>query len=416
MPVQEIECPNCGAALPFPGPGARFLECCYCGTTSQLRAVAPPAPPPSRYAPARVTAPTDNAAPALGVAVIGFVALGVLAAVGMAVFFAVTSTSGSSRSWTSLPSTQTSSGPTPPLSAAGTPEPVDPQTARRTALQDAYAGLTLSCYTMLSESAYRSRARYRAWVKDDQGPKAGGPIYGLYALSEPKQCANDVAAVSTEDDLHGPASKYLQTYRAAREQAAQARRYYEDKDYKDDAFARGKTMHKPLLEAFAAFETADQALATALDARLAQLKPWHLDTLSADGDKLRFELAEVGETIARRCTVSWRDVPKVDGKALDAEIKKLAELLDTAENSKALNSTFLRSGREFLTSAKEFARAVRAGGYPRRRGSTLRRAGSQWMVDGSPAEVLSEYNDARGFGDGLRRRKLLPEDLIHGRF
>ena len=132
----------------------------------------------------------------------------------------------------------------------------------------------IECMNRHSEMAFKSRDRYLSWVKSaKEGPTGReSVVYGLYPLYDPADCfkAIEAAAAKSPDvpALEAAASRYAGALGALKRVVDEAHDYYDLEDYRDDGFAKGRQMHAGLMQAWAAFETASDAL----DREVATLK------------------------------------------------------------------------------------------------------------------------------------------------
>jgi hypothetical protein len=109
--------------------------------------------------------------------------------------------------------------------------------------------------------AVQSWNRYRSWVDMRRGPTGRERYiaYGLYSLydvrGEIEKASQAVAQAPSFPELDDVVRRYIQSYQALAPLIDRAERYYERKDYRDDAMAEGRDLHRqmvPLAEAFLA--------------------------------------------------------------------------------------------------------------------------------------------------------------------
>jgi hypothetical protein len=276
-------------------------------------------------------------------------------------------------------------------------------------------GKYIDCYNRLTSNVFRTWKRYASWVDEKTGPTGKERnVYGLYELTSVELCEKEIAAGNSAapslPELHAEADAYKTALVALAQQVNDAARYYTGGDYKDDQWAKAKTMHAPLLAAFEKFKEAN----TAFDRRLGQLN---------DEIALR-QLAELEkdpnsrlEALSRRAMheakglLDFVEIENIDelpaepyAARLDAFDKAVAALRahadghkDEAAQLRGLD-TLLGELQEYLTAAKElqrrkrdnndFAKEKPAGGLFNR-------------VDGHPAQVIEKYNDAVGASNRL---------------
>jgi serine/threonine protein kinase len=266
------------------------------------------------------------------------------------------------------------------------------------------------CFNRLTERGYESRARYASWVQAAKGPSLRARnVYGLYATTDPESCAASLAkhASDSPDRLDAAAQQYLRAAQQLRELTVTADRYYDQGDYKDDAMARGRELHRPLLAAFASFTAASTEFAAAIDETALRLARWYEQRASDSDVALRLEGDALARDIARRGNVDWRKLQSVELGPLRTAIQRYAALLDQLGESDAAALHFLRS-------AKELARRVERPGWTGGDRTSLSSWAAQWMVRGSPSAVLVEYNRLDPLFEPIARRYEVPFPLEDG--
>lgn len=113
----------------------------------------------------------------------------------------------------------------------------------------------LSVYIKCYNSSRRiddSINRYSSWVKDmEQGPTGKERnVYGLYSvnlkgITECKTKITDVAALAPVTDLDKAAVAFANDAETVGQLVDELYGYYDQKDYKDDDFKKGKELHSP---------------------------------------------------------------------------------------------------------------------------------------------------------------------------
>src|SRR5262249_12821723 len=123
------------------------------------------------------------------------------------------------------------------------------------------------CLTYESERAWSSYYRYLSWVNPQKGPTGHeSHIYGLYSVSDPKNCAEKLAAAERTGGPLPEGHRYVAALRSLADLTGRADVYYDSGDWKDDRMAKGKQLHKPLMDAYGELATADRGLRALLDA------------------------------------------------------------------------------------------------------------------------------------------------------
>ncbi|EPU7071004.1 DUF3829 domain-containing protein, partial [Shigella sonnei] len=110
----------------------------------------------------------------------------------------------------------------------------------------------IKCYNKLQIPVQNSLARYADWLKDfKQGPTGKeSTVYGIYGISESnlaeceKGVKSAVALTPALQPIDGVAVSYIDAAVALGNTINEMDKYYTQENYKDDAFAKGKTLHQ----------------------------------------------------------------------------------------------------------------------------------------------------------------------------
>jgi hypothetical protein len=154
-------------------------------------------------------------------------------------------------------------GPARPQSQDGTRAAERPPEAASDAELQAALGKSRAYVDLMNRTmrAVQSWNRYRSWVDMRRGPTGRERYisYGLYSLydvrGEIEKASQAVAQAPSFPELDDVIRRYIQSYQALAPLIDRAERYYERKDYRDDAMAEGRDLHRqmvPLAEAFLA--------------------------------------------------------------------------------------------------------------------------------------------------------------------
>ncbi|EFB3754778.1 DUF3829 domain-containing protein, partial [Escherichia coli] len=143
----------------------------------------------------------------------------------------------------------------------------------------------IKCYNKLQIPVQSSLARYADWLKDfKQGPTGEErTVYGIYGISESnlaeceKGVKSAVALTPALQPIDGVAVSYIDAAVALGNTINEMDKYYTQENYKDDAFAKGKTLHQTFLKNLEAFEPVAESYHAAIQEindkrQLAELK------------------------------------------------------------------------------------------------------------------------------------------------
>ncbi len=284
---------------------------------------------------------------------------------------------------------------TAPAAAQTPPQKPDPATASLNAKLNAYVG----CINDLSARAFDSRDRYFSWAAKSGPTGRENIIYGLYTISDPSGCQKNVTAANAMEphdaDLEAAASAYADAADKLGPLLKQADDYYTQEDYKDDKMAKGRALHPQLVAAWDAFAAADKTLRTGVDAmndkralaRLAAIE-------SSEGRNAHYHIEAVMVNAKRVLLAEQANKPDV--AAMTSAIADYETLVTESDqlppDAGKIGSLFMSNAKNFLTSAKQLMRRIRDK-VPYSSGDMMNLNGpGGWMVEGSPARVLRDYN------------------------
>ncbi|MEZ4266342.1 MAG: YiiG family protein [Myxococcota bacterium] len=158
--------------------------------------------------------------------------------------------------------------------------------------------LYVDCINSYADRAFDSRGRYLSWVDEKTGPtgKEKRISYGLYTMSDPKDCDAKVKQANELRPDLPPLEEAATAYAAAlmtlHPLLEEANTYYERENYKDDGAAKGRELHPKLLAGWAALDTANAALRKEFSAQRGAIQARELAELEAKGKNLRYYIAK----------------------------------------------------------------------------------------------------------------------------
>jgi hypothetical protein len=275
-------------------------------------------------------------------------------------------------------------------------------------------GHYVTCLNRASGDVIRSKQRYLGWVDEKTGPTGKErAVSGLYSV-HPENCLEALkkaAALSVKlPEVDPLAPPYQQALEALVPLLKDADEYYTRGNYKDDKWAKAKSMHGPLMAGFARFQSANSALDTKVSVLNDQLSARRLARLAKDPTlKLPylFEKASVeSKKLVRIADVE--SLKQVDLANLTQAVTTYEKTLDEltayanahkAEADKVTSlSSFQSESKDFLVAAKELMRRKRDNK------DFAKEFGSPEHVSGHPAQVLSKYNRMVDTANSVRFR------------
>jgi len=280
----------------------------------------------------------------------------------------------------------------------------------------------IDCLNALSSDIHQTETRYFSWAP--RGALTGKEryVYGLYKIDSTAECtasAQKGAQLPPKDPkLEAAGSDFAAKAAVLEPLIKQAYDYYEQKNYKDDAFAKGKSIHTQLVAAFEAFDKADDTLHDTVDAITRPLQVRALARIEKE-DGRKFYYHRKNTLIQARATIESA-APARDGMvdfnafatAQTAFEKAFADLKDygTAHRAELSSNAAVRPPHwpvaeshfdSFIRSAETYAKKSK-GFFRCLRDAPAKAKGKDGKVnpdllprcdDGNGKEVLKAYND-----------------------
>ena len=289
-------------------------------------------------------------------------------------------------------------------------QPASAQTPPASSLTEklnAYVG----CVNRLSERSYDSRARYFSWVGKNGPTGKERIIYGTYTIYDTADCRKNVEKANAleprDAGLEAAASAYVEAVAKLEVLLKEADDYYSQENYKDDRMAKGRALHPLLVAAWDSFASADKALRGGVEMindkrsaeRLAEIE-------RSEGRKARYHVEAL--MIHAKRVLRAQDMQKPDLAAITQALGEYESIVKSAEQLSGdgdakIGSMFISSAKSFLTTAKQLMRRIRDK-VPYSTGDKMMlNAGGGWMVEGSPARLMRDYNQlVEAYNSGAR--------------
>jgi hypothetical protein len=328
-----------------------------------------------------------------------------------AVALALTLAACSEKEEASAPATPAAPTPT----AAPTPAPVPPPTPAQTSQAEAdpqqKLNLYIDCYNRASDSFGRSLQRYASWIKNmDVGPTGQERVvYGLYSVQGAEDCQKAVAQAQALPPampaLDQAAVAFTTSLAPLQKTITEAYAYYDRENYKDDGFAKGKALHKPLDEQARAFHAANDKFSDALDDANDAQQRAHLAQMEKEGGRnlAYYHLATMiqSKMLLRLLTQEQPDIAKI-GENIDALEKTIDDMSKVEGEKPMMWSSYESRVDSFRKAAKELWRRQRdKTPYSTGERSLVGTSGG-WMVPGSPDKLVHDYNEMVAHSNRLR--------------
>lgn len=261
------------------------------------------------------------------------------------------------------------------------------------------------CFNKYSNRIVQSHNRYAMWVKD----MAVGPtgkeqnIYGLYDVtgdgSDCEKAVADAKAIDPEmPEIEAAADKYVVALKDVLKNVKDVYNYYEQGDYKDDGFAKGKAAHPALIESFKNFKEINTTFAAEVDKLEDQVAEQQMEKLREQPDK-RYEylIVESGVKAKKIKTLlqnkEYAQITADEMSPMITDFESTVEELRKVDSKKVTGTGYTRSCDEFAKASKEMMRRIRDGKKFSDSEERFIATGAGWMVEGSSGKVIKAYND-----------------------
>ena len=261
------------------------------------------------------------------------------------------------------------------------------------------------CFNKYSNRVIDSYNRYQSWVRDIEAGPTGKEslVYGLYDVSgdgnDCEKAITDAKAMDPElPDVEDAADEYAAALKDVVGNIRGIYQYYEQEDYKDDGFAKGKQAHPALLAAFKTFKDVNATFAGAVDRLEDQVAEQELTKLRNESGK-EYEALIVESGIKAKKVKNLLQQKEYEQLTADEltplidDFDKTVEAMRSAKTSKIMSDSYVRSCDEFTKALKEIMRRIRDGKKFNESERRFIAMGSGWMVEGSPGKVIKAYND-----------------------
>jgi hypothetical protein len=293
-----------------------------------------------------------------------------------------------------------SPAPNAAASASTTPAPAQTDQADEVSPQ-AKLNLYIECYNKASGSFRRSLDRYQSWVKDmNIGPTGNERIvYGLYPVEGAQGCKKAIAAANAAAPKMPVLEQAATTYGASLEPLEatinEAYTYYDRENYKDDGFAKAKTLHHALAEQAKAFTAANRQFSDALDDANDAMQQAQLQRMEKQNGRnlAYYHLSTMiqAKGLIRVLSQDNVDIEKTGAK-IDAFEKTVDEMAKAPGDKPTMWGAYANNVEEFRKTAKGLFRRLRdKTPYSTGERSLLGTSGG-WMVEGSPDKLINTYN------------------------
>lgn len=204
--------------------------------------------------------------------------------------------------------------------------------------------------------------------------------------------------------IDGVAVSYIDAAVALGNTINEMDKYYTQENYKDDAFAKGKTLHQTFLKNLEAFEPVAESYHAAIQEINDKRQLTELKNIEEREGKT-FHYYSLAVMISAKQINNLISQDKFDAEAAMKKVSELETLVAQAkEMSKdSMNSFFTGDAGRYQIAAKKYARRIRDKvPYSDRDKEKLQDATTNWMVEDSYPQSLRAYNELVGSYNHLR--------------
>lgn len=260
------------------------------------------------------------------------------------------------------------------------------------------------CFNPYANRVMDSYQRYTSWLKDENTGPTGKEslVYGLYDVNgDGEDCTSAVIKANEMEPDLPETERFAEQFSAALKEAVQQIRsvykYYDQEDYKDDKFQKGKEAHASLIQAFKKFAEVNKEFAGELDDLEGKVSESQLEELRGDPAR-KFEYSVVDFNIrAKKVSsyvqrTSYGEMKADDLQAMNDELEKSINTMKDEGKSNTFGSMYFSAADDLLKASKELMRRIRDkkpfNSFEARQVGTS----GGWMVEGSPDKVIYAYN------------------------
>lgn len=286
----------------------------------------------------------------------------------------------------------------------------DPQAAADDALGAKLDLYIRDCLNSFSRSLYDSEGRYLTWVDSKTGPTGKERhVYGLYKIGgDVEKCTKAVKSAKGKkpknEKIEEAAAAYEKAVAEATPLINEAHKYYDQKDYADDAFKKAKELHPKLIAAWEAFGKADKELGAQVDGLQAGLEKRELARLEkTDGKKARWHTKNtllLGKALIKEADKAYE---KIDAAAYQTALADYVAAVDAFEkwrdehkSDKNLSncSSYFSESQDAVKKAKDLGRRLKDKKPFTTQEKNSLGTSSGWMIEGSPDALFHEWGEA----------------------
>ncbi|GEM_PF-5472673 len=269
----------------------------------------------------------------------------------------------------------------------------------------------VTCFNAINNSVYLSAERYfKAFPDVKNGPtgkeKSPGSFIAVNSslASDCKVEVSDALAIHPEfQPIDYYARSFVDSIGILEDVSKQILRYYEQGDYKDDNFDKGKQLHKEFVSAFDEYKNFSHLLVEQIELYNDSRSEEALKELEIkEGKSLNFYMLAIitkAKHINNLLSEKEFNANKAINEANDLqkmldELSTLIEVKRAEGNRPASSYSFMVSnGNKYITAAKQRIRRLKDKVPYDKYEQGVIGTDREWMIDGSEGKMMREYNE-----------------------
>ncbi len=283
----------------------------------------------------------------------------------------------------------------------------------------------ITCINSTSDSVHSAADRYFQWVDVEKGLTGKERhIYGTREIRDPSGCKEGATKSATLEpslpDLEAAGKAYLTALDGVLPVVKEAYTYYDEDNYKDDAFAKGMELHPKLVAAFKAFDEADLKLRDLVKVENEALFERQLARIEKEeGRKLKFLSKNVMAHAKKLLNAAQHEsFETLDLEKLTTELEAYEKAVDEAK-------TYADAHKKEVGTVMMYSSYADAADALKKQAKALmrrKRDGQAWTkkelkdlgpfphtVEGHPVNISDKYNDLIKRSNSLSWSRYQPE-------
>ncbi|PHM46102.1 hypothetical protein Xmau_00498 [Xenorhabdus mauleonii] len=268
----------------------------------------------------------------------------------------------------------------------------------------------IKCYNSLDKSIHSSIVRYTSWVNDlGKGPTGNERIvYGIYPVTQERvtNCLSEIKKVAEMKPelkaIDSIAVNYIESSAKLVPEINLLADYYDQEDYKDDNFSKGKENHHHLMAGYQKFESVSAEFSQSIEKISDERQITFLQHIEKENgltlDYYSLAILIDAKQINRMIEGDTFDTTQALAMVaeLQNKVKSALPLVTKLKNEGGTSymgyDALFREIDSYVKAAKERIRRVRDNvsytDFEKRQLGT----NSEWMVEGSVGKLIDKYN------------------------